>query len=124
MLYWWPRLLGRVPMPRTLIIGLDDGDVDAIFACESDPARCRRVLEAISDLIDERVAAVGGYPVFIRTDYTSCKLHPLRPYRVRSRSELPGKLYTLIVDCHEAIPRRILLPPRPSAVAVCPVIWG
>jgi len=132
MVYWWPRVVRLpVPKPTTVLITIED-IVDDVFVCTlsegEDRNACKRArekLDALSGLLDEYVRKyIGGYPVFLRSDYTSCKHYPEdvlgKPiYRIDSPDEFRPHITQLIVECHEFIPvRGVFGMPRPNAVAV------
>ena len=124
MLFWWRYVVGLpVPKPRTVIIEIEDRTVDLMFKClDEDVEACReasREIKSLIELLDDCVKEVGGYPVFMRTDQTSCKHYSLRNpvYRVEKKEDF-AKLFTLIVECHEMASVAVFGPPRPRAVAI------
>ena len=129
MLYWWPLVKDLpIPKPKTVIIELREEDVDMFFDCyfeEVDGGRgrgCekfRRRLKEIFGELKKAVEVLGGYPVFLRTDYTSGKHYSYRDplYRVDNEKDF-GKVWFLICECHEPLDVHFLLPPRPNALIV------
>ena len=120
-----------VPKPLTAVVTVSDV-VDDVFRCfmseGADAVACgtaREKVRAVSALLDELVTEhLGGYPSFLRSDYTSCKhgpplksKHPL--YRIDSADDFPAHIHTLITECHEPVPHHGFFgAPRPSALAV------
>ena len=129
MLYWWPRIVKiDVPKPKTVMVNIDDF-VDDVFECYysewSDERACKSTAEnvrSIAAILDEAVKEhLGGYPVFMRSDYTSCKHFSIRRplYRVESAEEFYRKIIPLIAECHEPVPAENPFgAPRPNAIAV------
>ena len=126
MLYWWGLVRdASVPKPKTIIVRLEERDVDMFFRCYEDPGErgeCRefrRRINRIFEELKEAVESLGGYPVFLRTDYTSGKhysyVNPL--YWLGQEADL-WKVWPLICECHEPFETGVFAPPRPHALVV------
>jgi len=130
MLYWWLKVVKvDVPKPKTVLVSIDEELVKNIFLCYmsegEDRNACSHVKEYLPpylDLLDECVGMyIGNYPVFVRTDYSSCKYvwvkgKPL--YRVESKQEL-ANIYSIICKCHEPLTVRSPFgAPAPKAIAI------
>jgi len=129
MLYWWELVKDLpVPKPKTVIVKLRDEDVamffDCFFAleegrrseeCVEFRSRVREILEELKRAAEQ----VRGYPVFLRSDYTSGKHYSYRNplYRIESPKDF-AKIWNLICECHEPMPYAFFMPPRPNALVV------
>jgi|GEM_PF-2501696 len=124
MLYWYPRIKDLdIPQPRTRIYMLPDWfnpfELAACIAGEKDGFDCKtlwsRVRQANEEL--DRLANEIGYPLFARSDQTSCKHHIVdgEPLYLIKRPMDFSKLWMAAVECHELIPARIVNPPAPKA---------
>ncbi|MFA5715962.1 MAG: ATP-grasp domain-containing protein [Candidatus Paceibacterota bacterium] len=66
--YWYPRISGALPTPRTVIVPLQEGDIDALFGALDG--------KQMPDEFETRIingAASFNYPLFMRTDFNSAK---------------------------------------------------
>ena len=124
MLYWWGLVKDLpVPKPRTRILRLDERTVRMFFEFPHLPReekrKFTRKVEEIIEQLRGFAEELGGYPVFLRSDYTSGKFcyydDPL--YMIRSEEDFK-KIWSLICECHEPLDVHFLLPPRPNALIV------
>ena len=107
---WYARLAAYAPTPRTHTV--------PIYA-----SRFEELVEMVAEAAEKI-----GYPVFIRTDQSSCKAgysHP--PNIVHKRSDILKALAHLL-DCHEPVDALTFFgPPRPRFILVReyvePVQW-
>ncbi len=127
MLYWWKLVKDLpIPKPKTIIIKLKDKDSYNFYFCfwehlegnESEECiKFRKRAKEIFNELKEAVNKLGGYPVFLRTDYTSGKHYsysnPL--YRINDEKDL-DKVWTLIAECHD--PGGFFAPPLPNAIVL------
>jgi len=129
MLYWWDLVKDLpIPKPKTIIIKLEPELVDLIFkcyyetldygkskACEKVKPKLREIFEKMKKVVNE----LGGFPVFLRTDYTSGKHYSYKNplYRLDSEKDFE-KIWVLICECHEPLNITFLLPPKPHALVL------
>lgn len=84
MLYWYPKLKKLdINLPRTVLV-----------ECEMFPEQ-NVMIGYDKEEVEEAVEAVGGYPVFIRTDKASAKHHMEKVSKVYNVEELHGKIHRL-----------------------------
>ena len=132
MRYWWPKVAELdIPKPATVIEPLED-IVEDVFRCVlsegEDRGACSAAKEKAQTLattLDKAVKErLGGYPVFMRTDYSSCKHYSAQVfgkplYRIDSKEDFIKHIFPLIAECHSYIPARTPFgPPRPSAIVL------
>jgi len=93
--YWLPRLeAAGLPVPRTVLVDMPQEARDAMIAAFDDkdcgdPSLFFNEIACVAN-------AVGGYPVFLRTDYTSAKHDWRRSCYVASREEIPSHVFTIV----------------------------
>jgi len=129
MLYWWDLVKDlSIPKPKTIVIKLREEDVDMFLYCYFEEVsgkksksyeRFRGRLKEIFGELKKAVEVLGGYPVFLRTDYTSGKHYSYRDpiYRINNEKDL-SKVWVLICECHEPLDVHFLLPPKPHALVL------
>ena len=130
MLYWWPRVENlSAPKPITAVHNIEDIVEDVFLcilteggeACKKAKVEVRELATRLDDMVRKNI---GGYPVFMRTDYSSCKHYSTRIfgkplYRIDSMNDFVRHIFPLIAECHSYIPARTPFgPPRPSAVVL------
>ena len=86
MLYWYPKIEGKVPTPKTVIVPLKGFTTK--WMDEGFPEPLLRELKAVSGLF--------GYPVFMRTEELSNKHEWNRSCFLQSEDDLASHLYNLI----------------------------
>jgi len=123
MLYWWELVKDLpVPKPKTKILRLDEETVMKFFRFPNELSKeeKKEFLKKVEEIIEQLkkfARELGGYPVFLRTDYTSGKFIPLKEplYMIKSEDDF-RKIWNLICECHEPADVHFLLPPKPNAL--------
>jgi len=122
MLYWWDKIKDLpIPKPKTIIIPIPDEVVDYIFKCYDDQDEaCSKSPESYHEFVKvlKQEARKLGFPLFMRSDQTSCKFFKLgdKPlYRIDNEKEL-GRFWILIAECHEMTSIGVFEAPRPKAI--------
>jgi len=130
MLCWWPKVEKvDVPKPKTIVLKIKSEIIGSIFSCYfsegKDREECEKAgngIQFIASIIDEKVKTdLNGYPVFMRSDYSSCKhsgwKNPL--YRINDLFDFKNKIMPFIAECHDISSKpSIFGPPAPHAIAV------
>lgn len=69
MLYWYPKIIGRVPTPKTLFVAVDQVKLYRIMEGEGDRQYASQIIKEVQGA----VKLVGGPPAFLRTDQCAGK---------------------------------------------------
>lgn len=95
MVYWWPRVKGlEVPMPKTVLIGVDPGKVYDMMGDAEVAGKWKEECRLIPELGEIQAAADElGYPVFLRTDMMAGKHDWVDTCFVRTASDLMGNIF-------------------------------
>lgn len=94
MVKWWEAVNDlEIPMPKTIIIDFnEDQQTEIIMLC-----RGKILSNETEELLKENAKKIG-YPLFMRTDQTSCKHEWQNTCYVESEGELINRLYHLIEE--------------------------
>jgi len=101
MLHWWPRMKDTpgIPMPKTIIVELDADEQKKMQGFEGDmPVK----IPASPIMWAIEAGKALGYPMFMRTDLTSCKHHWKDTCYVPSEDSLQHNISNLLMhnaDC-------------------------
>lgn len=88
MLYWYPKIEGAVPTPRTVFVPLPDENVEAWM----DSGIPKDFVEKL------RKENIFGYPVFMRTDQLAAKHSWIETCYVSKPEDMGGNCYRLIEE--------------------------
>jgi len=91
--YWYPKIVGKIPAPRTVIVPLSLDDTDSLY-CSLDG-------KPIPDNLISRIkagAAGFNYPVFMRTDEISGKHSFKETCFVTSEKEILSHVLNLVIE--------------------------
>lgn len=93
--YWYPLIEGQLPTPKTEIVPLKGGDIDALFG-----ALDGKGSDTLNDLKSRLLAGAShfNYPLFLRTDFTSGKHDFKDTCHVRSPGQVWGHALALFED--------------------------
>ena len=93
--YWYPRIVGELPTPKTEIVPLIDGDIDALFGALDGKGSV-----ALDDLKCRLLAGANhfNYPLFLRTDFTSGKHDFKDTCYIRAPGQVLGHALALFED--------------------------
>lgn len=98
MSYWYPRIRGRVPTPRTELLILDEDE--GWEMAEVMDGEVPDVVQRVCAWIKGAAQIVGGYPVFLRTGQGSGKHEWRRTCHLRSAVHIAQHVFNLIEWSH------------------------
>ncbi len=108
MCYWYPKIEGRVPTPKTRMLALGE---DMAFEILDDKEVLSDELFKFQVDLKGLIQELGGYPIFMRTDLVSGKHDWERTCYVQSEEVLFNNL-------HHLIDHALSIDQMPNAIAV------